>query len=109
MDPFGNNTFTVRELPALLADSSARGLLLDLMADLDRFGQSSAVDERMEKVLTTMACHGSVRAGRKLSVAEMNGLLRQIEKTLYAGQCGHGRPTYVNLELAELEKMFGRR
>ena len=109
VEPFGGNTFAVRELPAPLAGGSARGLVLDLVSDLEQFGHSDAMDERMEKLLTTMACHGSVRAGRKMTVEEMDGLLRKIESTPHAGQCGHGRPTYIILDTADLEKMFGRR
>ncbi|MEO5332789.1 MAG: DNA mismatch repair endonuclease MutL [Magnetococcus sp. YQC-5] len=109
VEPFGGHDFAVRELPVLIADASARALILDLACGFERFGQSSALSERLEEVLTTMACHGSVRANRRMNVAEMNALLRQIESTPFSGQCGHGRPTYVELSLKDLEKLFGRR
>ena len=109
VDPFGENTFTIRELPALLGTSSARNLVLDLVSDMEKYGDSQALNARLEDILTTMACHGSVRAKRSMTIEEMNALLRQIEATHYSGQCGHGRPTYVTITLPELEKMFGRR
>ncbi|MBF0213783.1 MAG: DNA mismatch repair endonuclease MutL [Magnetococcales bacterium] len=109
VEPFGGNDFAVRELPALIADLPARALVLDLACELDRHGSSEAVSARLEPLLATMACHGSVRAKRRLTLDEMNALLRQIESTLHAGLCGHGRPTYVELELKDLEKLFGRR
>ncbi|MBF0439850.1 MAG: DNA mismatch repair protein MutL, partial [Magnetococcales bacterium] len=109
VEPFGGHDFAVRELPALIAGASARALVLDLASEFERFGASSALTERLEQVLTTMACHGSVRANRRMNVEEMNALLRQIETTCFSGQCGHGRPTYVELSLKDLEKLFGRR
>ncbi|MEO5344830.1 MAG: DNA mismatch repair endonuclease MutL [Magnetococcus sp. YQC-9] len=109
VEPFGGNDFAVRELPALLADAPARSLVLDLATEIDRFGTSEAVLSRLEPLIATMACHASVRANRRLSHDEMNALLRQIEATLHAGLCGHGRPTYVELRLKDLEKLFGRR
>ena len=109
VEPFGNNAFAVRELPSQLANKSVQALVLDLASDFENYGESTALKERMENILTTMACHGSVRAQRKLTIEEMDALLRQIEETDNSGQCGHGRPTYVTLSLEELEKMFGRR
>ncbi|MBF0445779.1 MAG: DNA mismatch repair endonuclease MutL [Magnetococcales bacterium] len=109
VEPFGLNTFTVRELPALLGTSSVKNLLLDLVAELDKYGASVALDNQLDDLLTSMACHGSVRANRSMTIEEMNALLDQIEKTHYSGQCSHGRPTYVTITLPELEKMFGRR
>lgn len=109
VEPFGKNSFAVRELPALLADGEARSLVLDLANDFEKLGSSSGVEERTEKMLSTMACHGSVRAQKKLNLEEMDALLRQIEDTDFSGQCSHGRPTYTTLSLAELGKMFGRR
>jgi DNA mismatch repair protein MutL len=81
-------------------------LLLDELADL---GQSQTVQARIEAILSRMACHGSVRAGRSLSLEEMNALLREMEATPLSGQCNHGRPTYVELKLADIERLFGRR
>ena len=109
VEPFGKNTFAVRELPAMLAGEGVRELVLDLANDFEKQGESSGVVERMDKILATMACHGSIRAQRKLSLEEMDALLRQMEATTFSGQCSHGRPTYTALSLAELEKMFGRR
>ncbi|MBF0194324.1 MAG: DNA mismatch repair endonuclease MutL [Magnetococcales bacterium] len=109
VEPFGQNTFTVRELPALLGTSSVKNLLLDLVGELDKYGVSGALDNQLDDLLITMACHGSVRANRNMTIDEMNALLEQIEKTHYSGQCSHGRPTYVTITLPELEKMFGRR
>ncbi|MBF0165883.1 MAG: DNA mismatch repair endonuclease MutL [Magnetococcales bacterium] len=109
VEPFGGNDFAVRELPALIADAPARSLVLDLASEIDRFGTSEALLARLEPLIATMACHGSVRANRRLSLEEMNALLRRIESTLHAGLCGHGRPTYVALSLKDLEKLFGRR
>ncbi|MBF0346883.1 MAG: DNA mismatch repair endonuclease MutL [Magnetococcales bacterium] len=109
LDPFGENAFAVRELPAILGPSSVHNLILDIVTDLEQFGGSDALETRRDQLLTTMACHGSVRANRRLQLAEMNALLRQIEGTVRSGQCGHGRPTYIVLSLAEIEKLFGRR
>ncbi len=109
VEPFGGHDFAVRALPVLIADVSARSLVLDLAAEFERYGESSALSERLDQVLTTMACHGSVRANRRMNLEEMNALLRQIEATPFSGQCGHGRPTFVELTLKDLEKLFGRR
>ena len=109
VEPFGKNAFAVRELPAMLAEEGVRALVLDLVSDFEKQGESSKVAERMEKMLSTMACHGAVLARRKLSLEEMNALLRKMETTVFSGQCSHGRPTYTTLSLAEVEKMFGRR
>ncbi|MBF0176928.1 MAG: DNA mismatch repair endonuclease MutL [Magnetococcales bacterium] len=109
VEPFGENAFLVRELPAFLAKNQPGKLIMDVIHDLERFGSSTAVERRQETILTSMACHGSVRANRRLSLEEMNALLRQIETTPFSGQCGHGRPTHVKLTLADLAKLFGRR
>ena len=86
-----------------------QGLLRDLVDDLRGTDQTLSLAERFEHVCGTMACHGSVRAGRRLNAEEMNALLRQMEATPHSGQCNHGRPTYVELKLADIEKLFGRR
>ena len=109
LESFGDGAIVVREVPALLGDTDVRGLVKDLADDLTEFGEALALRDRLEHVCGTMACHGSVRAGRKLNMAEMNALLRQMEATPHSGQCNHGRPTYVELRLSDIEKLFGRR
>jgi DNA mismatch repair protein MutL len=81
----------------------------DLADDIVNFGQTMALKEKLEEICSSMACHGSVRAGRRMTSDEMNALLRQMEKTPHSGQCNHGRPTYVELKLHDIEKLFGRR
>lgn len=109
VEAFGEHAFVIRGIPALLAGGQAKELVMDLVDDLEEFGGSEALETARNQVLTTMSCHGSVRSGRPMKLQEMNALLRQIEKTLFSGQCGHGRPTYVQLSLGEIEKLFGRR
>ncbi|MDB5476007.1 MAG: mutL [Phenylobacterium sp.] len=109
IEPFGPGAILVREVPALLGETDAAGLVRDIADDLAENGQALALKERLEEVCSTMACHGSVRAGRRLTAAEMNALLRQMEATPHSGQCNHGRPTYVELKLADIERLFGRR
>ncbi len=99
----------VREVPALLGDTDVKGLVRDLARDLLNDGGGGLLQERLEAVCSTMACHGSVRAGRRLTAEEMNALLREMEATPHSGQCNHGRPTYVELQLADIERLFGRR
>ena len=109
VEAFGPGAVLVRETPALLGETDAAGLIRDIADDLAEAGSALALKERMAEVCSTMACHGSVRAGRRLAAAEMNALLRQMEATPHSGQCNHGRPTYVELKLADIEKLFGRR
>lgn len=109
IEPFGPGAVLVRETPALLGEADVQGLVRDIADDLAENGQALALKERLEEVCGTMACHGSVRAGRRLSAPEMNALLRQMEATPHSGQCNHGRPTYVELKLADIERLFGRR
>jgi DNA mismatch repair protein MutL len=109
VEPFGPGAVLVRETPALLGETNAQGLIRDIADDLAENGDALALKERLEDVCSTMACHGSVRAGRRLNAAEMNALLRQMEATPHSGQCNHGRPTYVELKLADIERLFGRR
>ncbi|MFA4894111.1 DNA mismatch repair endonuclease MutL [Brevundimonas sp.] len=109
VEPFGAGAVLVRETPALLGDTDVQGLIRDIADDLAEHGAALALSERLGEVCGTMACHGSVRAGRVLSGPEMNALLREMEVTPHSGQCNHGRPTYVELKLADLEKLFGRR
>ncbi len=109
IEPFGVGAVCVRETPALLGEMDVQGLLRDLADDLRDTDETLSLNERFEHVCGTMACHGSVRAGRRLNAQEMNALLRQMEATPHSGQCNHGRPTYVELKLADIERLFGRR
>ncbi|GAB3122697.1 DNA mismatch repair endonuclease MutL [Novispirillum itersonii] len=109
IEGFGDGAVVVREIPSLLGDTDVQGLIRDLADDLAETDQALALQDRLADVCGTMACHGSVRAGRVLSAPEMNALLRQMEVTPHSGQCNHGRPTYVELKLKDIEKLFGRR
>jgi DNA mismatch repair protein MutL len=109
LEPFGPGAVLVRETPAALGETDVAGLVRDIADDLAENGAALALKERLEHVAGTMACHGSVRAGRRLTAPEMNALLRQMEATPHSGQCNHGRPTYVELKLADIERLFGRR
>ena len=109
IEPFGSGALAVRETPALLGEVDAGALLRDLADELSELGDTLSLRERLGAVCSTMACHGSVRAGRRLNVEEMNALLRQMEETPHSGQCNHGRPTYIELKLADIERLFGRR
>ena len=109
VEPFGDGAVVVRETPALLGEVAVPGLIRDLADELGGLGQGLALSERLETVCATMACHSSVRAGRRLTAQEMNALLREMEATPNAAQCGHGRPTVVHLDRADIEKLFGRR
>ena len=109
LEAFGPGAVLVRETPALLGDTDVAGLVRDIADDLAENGAPLALGERLADVCSTMACHGSVRAGRQLSAPEMNALLREMEATPHSGQCNHGRPTYVELKLADIERLFGRR
>jgi DNA mismatch repair protein MutL len=109
VEAFGPGAIAVRATPALLGACDVRGLIIDLADDLAAFGAALSLKERLDAVAATMACHGSVRAGRHLSLAEMNALLREMEATPHSGQCNHGRPTWVRLAKTDIEKLFGRR
>jgi DNA mismatch repair protein MutL len=109
IEGFGGGAILVRETPALLGQIDAKGLLKDLVDDIAELGEAHALKEQLEAVCSSMACRGSVRAGRRLTAEEMNALLRQMEATPFSGQCNHGRPTYVELKLADIERLFGRR
>ena len=109
LEPFGPGAVVVRAVPALLGDTDVAGLVRDLADELAELGDAPSLKEKLEEVCGTMACHGSIRAGRRLLAEEMNALLRQMEATPHSGQCNHGRPTYVELKLADIERLFGRR
>lgn len=109
LERFGPDAMLVRAVPAALAGGDVQALVRDIADDLAQNGAALLLEERLDHVLATMACHGSVRAGRTLSVAEMNALLREMERTPRSGQCNHGRPTWVKLALEDVEKLFGRR
>jgi len=108
VERFGPGAMLVRALPAALATADPEALLRDLADDAALNGESLLLGEKIEHVLATIACHGSVRAGRTLSVTEMNALLREMERTPRSGQCNHGRPTWVKLSMSDVEKLFGR-
>jgi DNA mismatch repair protein MutL len=109
LEPFGQAAVVIREVPALLGQGDLKNLLRDLADELAEGEGGLVVAERLDHVLATMACYGSVRAGRRLNAQEMNALLRDMERTPFTGQCNHGRPTYVELKLADIEKLFQRR
>ncbi|GGZ42116.1 DNA mismatch repair endonuclease MutL [Asticcacaulis endophyticus] len=109
IEAFGPSSILVRETPALLGDCDVGALIRDLADDIAEHGQALALKERMAEICGNMACRNSVRAGRRLTGEEMNALLRQMEATPHSGQCNHGRPTYVELKLKDIEKLFGRR
>ena len=109
IEPFGPKAVLVREIPALLGKTDIAGLVRDLADELAEMGEGVALAERLHAVCSTMACHGSIRAGRRLRREEMDALLRQMEATPHSGQCNHGRPTFVKLGLKDIERLFGRR
>lgn len=109
IEAFGPGAIAVRETPALLGETAVKPLLHDLADDLSEWDATTRLKERLDHVAATMACHGSVRAGRRMKPEEMNALLRDMEKTPLSGQCNHGRPTYVELKLHDIERLFGRR
>ncbi len=109
IEAFGQGAIVVREVPALLGEIDVQGLIRDLGDELAEMGDGFTLKEKLNDVCSTMACHGSVRAGRRLAGTEMNALLRKMEATPHSGQCNHGRPTYVELKLADIERLFGRR
>jgi DNA mismatch repair protein MutL len=109
MERFGPRAMLVRAVPAVLGSAQVAGLVADLAGELATFGEAFSLRERLDRVAATMACHGSVRAGRLLSLVEMNALLRDMEVTPHSGQCNHGRPTWIKLAHDDIEKLFGRR
>jgi DNA mismatch repair protein MutL len=109
LDRFGPRAMLVRAVPAMLGRTDVRGLVSDLADEIAAYDEALSLKEKLDHVAATMACHGSVRAGRVLSVAEMNALLREMEITPHSGQCNHGRPTWVKLGHGDIEKLFGRK
>ncbi len=109
LEPFGPGAIVVREVPALLGDADIQTLVRDLADELAELDETLSLKERIDHVLATVACYGSVRSGRRLKPDEMNALLRQMEETPHSGQCNHGRPTYVELKMSDIERLFGRR
>ena len=108
VEPFGAGAIAVRETPALLGQCDVSGLIRDVLDELHDLGSSDLVQAKIEAILSRVACHGSVRTGRRLNGDEMNALLREIEATPHSGQCNHGRPTYVELKMTDIERLFGR-
>lgn len=108
IDGFGQGSVAVREVPALLGTCNVKGLIEDLADEINTHDHAFALRDRLEAICSRMACHGSVRAGRRMTAQEMNALLRDMEATPYSGQCNHGRPTYVELKLSDIERLFGR-
>jgi DNA mismatch repair protein MutL len=109
LERFGPRAVAVRETPALLGQADVEGLVKDLADGLAEWDSTEALSDRMDAIIARMACHGSVRSGRRLRVDEMNALLREMEATPHSGQCIHGRPTYVELKKRDIERLFGRR
>jgi DNA mismatch repair protein MutL len=109
LESFGPGAVAVRETPSLLGEVDAQGLVRDLAEHMAEWDDSLPLERRLMHVAATMACHGSVRAGRRLKPEEMNALLREMEAVPNSGQCNHGRPTYVELKLGDIERLFGRR
>lgn len=109
IERFGPTAMLVRATPAPLGKTDVPALLTDLAAELAELGTALSLRDKLDHVAATIACHGSVRAGRILSVAEMNALLREMEVTPHSGQCNHGRPTWVKLAHGDIEKLFGRK
>lgn len=109
IEPFGGGAVAVREVPAMLARLDAKALIRDILDDLADQGASDRLRARIDAVLSSMACHGSVRSGRRMTAEEMNALLRDMERTPKSGQCNHGRPTWIKLQLSDIERLFGRR
>jgi DNA mismatch repair protein MutL len=109
VEPFGPGAVAVAETPALMGEIDAQALVRDLADHMAEWDEALPLERRLMHVAATMACHGSVRAGRRLKGEEMNALLRDMEATPNSGQCNHGRPTYVELKLSDIERLFGRR
>ena len=108
IEPFGGSAIAVRETPAILGEINAKKLVEDILDELIDLDSSSTIQTKIEAILSRVACHGSIRSGRQMRAEEMNSLLREMESTPFSGQCNHGRPTYVELKLSDIERLFGR-
>ena len=106
---FGTSSVVVREVPSIISNCDVEKLFKELINEIINDENFDTIEAEINKICSTMACHGSIRSGRELQVDEMNDLLRKIEQTDFSGQCNHGRPTYVELKLDEIEKLFGRK
>ena len=109
IEPFGTDSVVVREIPGILSDANVKSLAMDIINEMIEHNDSMSVEEKINKICSKMACHGSIRAGREMQITEMNDLLRKMETTPFSGQCNHGRPTYVELKLNDIERLFGRK
>jgi len=108
IEAFGGASICIRETPAILGEVNGEAMLKDVLDELDDMGETQSVKDRIEAILSRVACHGSIRSGRRMTGEEMNALLREMEATPHSGQCNHGRPTYVELKLSDIERLFGR-
>ena len=109
IEKFSNESIIVREVPLILINCNISLLLKDIISDLIEIGDSQILETNINKICSSMACHGSIRAGRQMYQDEMNKLLREMESTPFSGQCNHGRPTYIELNLNQIESLFGRK
>ena len=109
VEMFGKNSVVVREVPAILSNCNLKKLALDVIEEVLELDNSLEVENQINKVYSRIACHGSIRSGREMQIDEMNDLLRKMETTPHSGQCNHGRPTYIELNIDEIEKLFGRK
>ncbi|HAV60005.1 MAG TPA: DNA mismatch repair protein MutL, partial [Planktomarina temperata] len=108
IEPFGQGAVAVQSVPALLGHVDVQRLVLDIVDELSDGGTQQSLQAQLDAILSRVACHGSVRTGRRMQAEEMNALLREMEATPHSGQCNHGRPTYVSLAMTDIEKLFGR-
>ena len=108
IEAFGPGTISVSSIPAVLGEVNVKELILDLSKDVGDLEKENILVTKINEILSKMACHSSIRSGRRLSIEEMNALLRQVESVPYSSQCNHGRPTFIELSLKEIEKLFGR-
>jgi DNA mismatch repair protein MutL len=108
IEPFGQGAVAVQSVPTLLGHVDVQRLVLDIVDELSDGGTQQSLQAQLDAILSRVACHGSVRTGRRMQADEMNALLREMEATPHSGQCNHGRPTYVSLAMSDIEKLFGR-
>jgi DNA mismatch repair protein MutL len=109
LEVFGKKSILVREVPSILANCNIKKLVMDLVEEITEINEPKSLESKINAICSKMACHGSIRAGRELQIDEMNDLLRKMESTPFSGQCNHGRPTYVQLNIEDIEKLFGRK